>query len=55
MGRYLVDMKNNVIDVTPTTPLRINNFMLLPKMGILFFRRNPKVKNSELNDLKKTI
>lgn len=55
MGKYLVDIKNKVMEVTPTSPLRMSNFIFFPKRGILFFKRNPKVKNKEVDDLKKTI
>ena len=53
--RYFIDMKNKVIEVTPTTPLKIRIFLLFPSIGMLFFKRNPKVKNKELADLKNTI
>lgn len=54
-GRYLIDIKNKVIEVTPTIPLITNSFLLFPKIGILFFKRNPKVKKSDPADLKNTI
>ncbi|GAA4808580.1 hypothetical protein GCM10023330_14120 [Litoribaculum gwangyangense] len=55
MGKYLVDMKNKVIEVTPTRPLKTNNFFWFPRSGMLFFIKNQNVKNNELSDLKKTI
>jgi len=54
-GKYLIDIKKKVIEVTPTKPLNISILLLFPIMGILFFIRNPKVKNKELMDLKNTI
>jgi hypothetical protein len=48
-------MKKNVIEITPVSPLNMSNFLLLPRRGILFFIRNPIVKNKELADLKNTI
>ena len=54
-GKYLMDMKKNVMEVTPVSPLKINNFLLFPRIGILFFNKNPNVKIRELSDLKNTI
>jgi len=54
-AKYLTDIKNKVIEVTPTNPLNINNLLLLPITRILFLKRNPNVKTKELADLKKTI
>jgi hypothetical protein len=35
IGKYLMDIKNKVSDVTPARPLNINIFLLFPHMGIL--------------------
>ena len=55
IGKYLVDIKNNAIEVSPTNPRKTRSFLLFPKMLILFLKRKPNVKNKELIDLKKTI
>ena len=55
MGKYFVDIKKKAIEVTPTKPLIISSFLLFPRSGILFFKRNPKVKNKDPNALKNTI
>jgi hypothetical protein len=55
MGMYLVDIKKSVMEITPTNPLKMSNFLLFPKIEILFLKRNPKVKNKELTERKKTI
>ncbi|GAB1857270.1 hypothetical protein MHTCC0001_21060 [Flavobacteriaceae bacterium MHTCC 0001] len=55
IDRYLVDIKNNDIEVRPTNPLRIKSFFLLPNTGMLSFNRCPKVKNKQLKALKNTI
>lgn len=54
-GKYLMDIKNNVMDVTPVNPRNTNNFLLLPSIGIPFFKRKVKVNTKVLIDLKKTI
>ena len=53
-GKYFIDIKKNNMEVTPTTPLRINSFCLLPTIEILFFNKNGMVKNNDPIDLKKT-
>ncbi|GAA3639917.1 hypothetical protein GCM10022397_26460 [Flavivirga jejuensis] len=55
MGKYLVDIKKKVIEVTPTMPLVIRSTFLFPKIGMLFFSRKVNVKTKELIDLKNTI
>ena len=54
-GKYLIDIKNKLIEVTPVNPLNTSNFLLLPKIGIPFFRRKNSVKVNVLMDLKNTI
>jgi hypothetical protein len=54
-GKYLIDIKKSVIEVTPVRPRIINNFLLLPRIGILCFNKKPIVNIKELMDLKNTI
>ena len=54
-GIYFIDIKKNVMEVTPVKPLKINNFLLLPRIGIPVFNKKSIVNSKELNDLKKTI
>lgn len=54
MGKYFVDIKNNVIEVTPTKPLIISNFLLFPKMDMLDFNRIEVVITKVEIDLKKS-
>jgi len=43
------------MDKLPTIALEMSNVLFLPMIGILFLNKNPNVKKSEPNDLKKTI
>jgi hypothetical protein len=42
-------------EMAPVSPLNINHFLLLPKIGILAAFKYEKVKTKEINDLKNTI
>jgi len=54
-GIYFMDIKKNVMDVTPVKPLKTNNFLLFPRIGIPVFNKKNIVNTNELKDLKKTI
>lgn len=53
-GKYCIDIKKNNMEATPTTPLIIKSFCLLPTIEILFLIKKGIVKNNDPMDLKKT-
>src|SRR5690606_32814370 len=53
IGIYLVDIKNKIIEITPTKLRSVNDFLLLPKAGIFFLYKYPEVKINVPMDLKK--
>ena len=54
IGRYLNEIKNRLMDISPNTALMDNSFFWLPRIGILFFKRYVVAKANEVIDLKNT-